>query len=74
MARQDYWTMPMEDLAQIVGKGGWTDSHNEATSKAAGRVLQARAVLDASKANKRLVWATWALVVMTLVVAVVTAA
>lgn len=74
MARQDFWTMPMDELAQIVGKSGLPDSDNEATSKAAGRVLQARAVLDASKANKRLVWATWALVAMTLVVAVVTAA
>ena len=73
MPRINYWTMPIEDLAKIAGDSGWPDSADEATSKGASRVLNARAVLEASETSKRLVWATWALVVVTTLVALATA-
>ena len=53
-------------------KSGFPDSQNEATSAAAGRVLQARAVLQAADTNKSLVTATWVLAVATILLAVAT--
>lgn len=73
MPRTDYWTMAIDELAKIAGDSGFSDSPDEATSKGASRVLNARAVLEASETSKRLVWATWALVVVTTVVAIATA-
>ena len=71
----DPWEMTLEQLSDEIHKTKTLASGGESRMDTAGgrhdraewltQILQARAVLEAAQTNRRLVWATWALVLVT---------
>jgi hypothetical protein len=71
VGREDWWTMPLGDFAKHVWELGLDPRTDQGRLTAVTALLQTRAVLQAAKDTSKLVFATWALVVATIVVALV---
>lgn len=71
--RDDWLTMPIEDFAKHVWRLGLDPRTDQGRLTAVTALVQTRAVLQATKDTKHLVWATWTLVAATAVLALVAA-
>jgi hypothetical protein len=78
--QKDLWSVPLKDLAnetwELSSKAVATMNQTRALQaqrrmETMNALLQARATLQASRDTKRLVWATWALVGATAILALV---
>jgi hypothetical protein len=73
VGREDWLTMPIEDFAKHVWELGMDPRTAQGRLTAVTALVQTRAVLQATKDTKHLVWATWTLVAATAVLALVAA-
>jgi hypothetical protein len=70
IGREDWWTEPIEEMAKELWQLGWDRGNDLRPLTAYSALLQARAVLQAAADQRKLVYATWALVGATILLAV----